>query len=298
MKASNVHSRLRRILKRIASSERLPTDEQEMILNAALRDLRDLPDQQVLATIESAAGVSKALDRAALVVLTELAHLPAVAERLKAMYWERTPHERSWILQTVQLRRLMNFVPQLNRIILEDPDEMCRGFAIGVAGCFRLDVNLPAVLEQARRGHPGVAMTLTHYAREECRPYLREIFETTRAHLAALVPLPIERDVNDPVVLRRMHRDANLKAESVIAAWGLARLGDHEALAYLGEMLYDPVVVARNYTEVGESLRAAQAIADLYQLPFEHTTRSLPPVRTWWEANRERLLTGGSASAG
>lgn len=288
-----VLSRVRRILKRVAASERLPQDSRESELDAALQEVRDLPANEVLASLDAAAAGSSALDRPALIVLAELAHLPAAAERLTESYWRRQlPEERSWILQTVLLGRLTNFIPQLSRIILEDPDGTCREAAMGVAGRFGHGDNLPAVLEQARRGHPGVAVALKDYGREECRPCLREIFDATRSELASLAPLPVNRDVNDPLVLRHMQRESGLKAESVVAAWGLAKLGDNEALAYLGEMLYDPVLSGRNYSAWGESLRAAQAIAELHGLPFDHTTKSVPHIRAWWEANRNQLLLG------
>jgi hypothetical protein len=75
-----------------------------------------------------------------------------------------------------------------------------------------------------------------------------------------------------------------------MAAWGLAKLGDVEALEHLGDMLYDPDFRGRNFFHPGESLRAARALADVYGFTFEGTTDDLGPIRKWWEENRDRLI--------
>jgi hypothetical protein len=54
-----------------------------------------------------------------------------------------------------------------------------------------------------------------------------------------------------------------------VAAWGLGKLGDRNAYEYLTEMLDDPQVKTENTFEPGESIRAAQAIADINGWDFE-----------------------------
>jgi len=78
------------------------------------------------------------------------------------------------------------------------------------------------------------------YATEDCWPYLNEWFQTDES-----------------------------KSTRVVAAWGLGKLGDEKAIAYLIHMLDDPDRRGPTFSEPGQSLRAAQALCDIYEWPFE-----------------------------
>ena len=132
----------------------------------------------------------------------------------------------------------------LNDGIESDPDPFCRYVAIHAAGTLKADENLPTLLRLAERGDYDqtwrLAVALTDYATEECRPYLKQWF-----------------------------KDDESKSTRVIAAWGLGKLGDKEAIAYLIRMLDDPDRKGPTFFEPGESIRAAQALCDIYEWPFE-----------------------------
>lgn len=124
-----------------------------------------------------------------------------------------------------------------------DPDPLCRGFAIHAAGTLKAEENLPTLLRLVQRGDDEMwrlVWALKDYATEEYRPYFEEWF-----------------------------KEKYSQSDRVIAAWGLGKLGDKTAIAYLIEMLDDPDERGPNFSNPGESLRAAQAICDIYQWPFE-----------------------------
>jgi HEAT repeat protein len=85
-----------------------------------------------------------------------------------------------------------------------------------------------------------LAYMLTNYATEDCRPYLQKWFE-----------------------------DETLdKSTRVISAWGMGKLGDRRAIEYLIQMLDDPDRQGPNFFEPGESIRAAKALCDIHNWPF------------------------------
>ena len=151
---------------------------------------------------------------------------------------------RAWLIQTVEYWRLKQYAPFLNEIIENDPDPFCRSIAVHAAGTLKAEENLPTLLRLAQRDDYAetwrLVWALKDHATEECRPYLKEWF-----------------------------KDDESKSTRVIAAWGLGKLGDKNAIAYLIHMLDDPDRRGPTFSEPGESLRAAQALCDIFEWPFE-----------------------------
>jgi hypothetical protein len=255
---------VKRLLGRLIRARRLVGDSAEAEMNSILREIDGLPRAGLLEAIDSAVGRSVRRRDASLYVLGALADVPEAVARIGDALSHPDSELRQVALSTIEENSWRQLAPQLNRVILEDPDELCRGEAIRVAGVLKEDVNWPVILDVARSDPVRVARTLKDYGREEGRPYLQAAF-----------------------------RGAEDKAHKVIAAWGLAKLGDLAAIEYLGKMLYDPVVKTPTYHLPGESLRAAQAMADVFDLPFEWNAQYVPPIQEWWEANKERVLQGG-----
>jgi HEAT repeat protein len=237
-------SRIRGLLDRLVASRQLTTDEQEDIGDEVMAEARDLPREGVLEALDKAIGSSKKRREEAVFILSELTDVPEVVERIGQWLSDPDPGVRSWLIQTVKLRRLKQYAPFLNDIIENDPDSFCRERAIHAAGTLKADENLPTLLRLAERGDPDLiwrlAWALKDYATEECRPYLNEWFKTNEG-----------------------------KSTRVISAWGLGKLGQEDAIAYLIRMLDDPDVRGANFSEPGVSIRAAQALCDIYQWPFE-----------------------------
>jgi hypothetical protein len=279
-------SAIAKLLARVVSAEGRSGEAQERIFKSVIIALRKLPRAGLLDAMDAAIEQKPQLKRGALFLLAHLTDDPSAVERLLSEYWSASEDDRTLILQTVSIHRLVQFAPQLNRIMLEDPAQ--RRWALSAAAKLRQDVNLPTILELAARGEPRMSSVLAAYGREECRPYLRRAFDEARAELGRCIPLPLNRDVNDPAVLRRWMREDSLRCDAIQAARGLSKLGDREALAYLGEALFDPEIQGRNYFDPGVSRHAARALVDAFQLPVD--SEDVPAVRRWWEDHVSELI--------
>ena len=240
----NLASRIRGLLDRLVACRQLSTDEQEIVGDEVMAEARMLPREGILEAIDTAIGSSEMRRQAAVFILSELTDVPEVVDRIGEWLRDPDPQIRSWLIQTVMYWRLKQYAPFLNDIIENDPDPFCRDVAIHAAGTLKADENLPTLLRLAERGHHDpswrLAWALKDYATEDCRPYLNEWFKTDKP-----------------------------KSTRVMAAWGLGKLGDKEAIAYLIHMLDDPDRRGPTLYEPGESLRAAQALCDIYEWPFE-----------------------------
>src|SRR5262249_12043136 len=141
--------------------------------------------------------------------------------------------------------------PLLNRIMLEDTSFVCHAAAIRAAGQLIAIECLPTLLKVAARkdwrDEASLTWTLKNYATEECRPHLRRVFEERpedRLGVPKAVPPAIGRDARGfPILTARGNmaeygRSIARSSNRVVAAWGLAKLGDKEALAYLVAMLH------------------------------------------------------------
>jgi HEAT repeat protein len=278
---------MKRILDRFVRAEKFRSDDAEREYDTAAAQVRAFPRGGILDVLDRAVGRSEARRRAAMYVLAELPDVPEAVERLGNELAHPDPDIRTLIIQTIDLNGWTQFAPHLNRIILEDPEERCRHEAIRVAGVLKQDVNFPVILRLADDGFPDLEWTLKDYGREEGRSYLRRVFEVR------IDPNPAwlrKGDFTSRDYARERYDWRDKKGARIIAAWGLAKLADAEALEYLGQMLYDPDYRGATFSFPGQSLRAAQALADVFGLPFEGNTDYIEPIRRWWEDNKGRLL--------
>ena len=240
---SALATRIRGLLDRLVASRALDGDEQEEILDEVTTEARQLPREGVLEALDKAIGSSRQRREESIYILSELTDVPEVVDRIGEWLHDPDPGVRAWLIQTVAHARLKQFAPFLNEIMENDTDKFCRGVAIHAAGTLKADENLPTLLRLAERSEGEtwrLAFALTDYATEQCRPYLTEWF-----------------------------KNADSVSTRVIAAWGLGKLGDKTAIAYLIRMLDDPDESGPTFSRPGESIRAAQALCDIYQWPFE-----------------------------
>lgn len=238
-------TRIRGLLDRLVACRRLSNDDQEVVGDEVAAEARTLPRDGIVEALDKAIGSSKKRRQEAVYLLSELTDVPEVVERIGQWLHDPDPQWRSWLIQTVEHTGLKQYAPMLNSIIENDPDQFCRDAAIHAAGAFRADENLPALLRLAESGEYDqtwrLAWALKDYATEECRPYLKRWFA-----------------------------DGGLdKQARLIAAWGLGKLGDKRAIAWLVGMLDDLDRRGDNFFEPGESIRAAQALCDIHEWPFE-----------------------------
>jgi hypothetical protein len=68
-------------------------------------------------------------------------------------------------------------------------------------------------------------------------------------------------------------------ARKMFVAWALAKAGNANAHAFLVTMLDDPPVRTRYRSDPGQSIRAAQALADIHGWRFSWSARSVPGVK-------------------
>lgn len=237
-------TRIRGLLDRLVASRDLAEDEQEVVADEVAAEVRKLPREGILEALDKAIASSRARRQESIFILSGLADVPEVADRVGELLRDPDPQVRSWFIQTVEQAGLKQFAPYLNDVMESDPDPFCRGVAIHAAGTLKADENLPVLLRLAERRDDEetwrLVWALKDYATEECRPYLEAWF-----------------------------KNHDSESDRVIAAWGLGKLGDKTAIAYLVRMLDDPDEYGPTYSDPGQSLRAAQALCDIYQWPFE-----------------------------
>lgn len=288
----DVIRKIRKLLNRYVRVGRdISADWAEAEFDFLASEIRKLPREEILTALDEAAGSSKARQKILYYVLAELADVPGALDRIRLELRNSDWRVRFEMISTIGRKKLVPLAPLLNEIMLFDDEDVCRNSAISAASNLKLDVNFGAVLEVAKRNEQNINWdwALKEYACEEGRPYLRRAFDVQ------VPPQPRLRTIEDVNTQSSLHEVSAwelARSRKTIGAWGLAKLGDKDALAFLGEMLNDPVITTRNSTRPGESLRAAQAIADIFHLPFEWSTDYVPRIREWWELNKHLLLRG------
>lgn len=254
------HEEVRKLLDRLVAAQSLSNDEAEVIGDDVLEAARNLPRDGIVPIIDKAVGRSKRRRNMSIYLLGQLTDVPEAVARIGQMLDDPDSEVRSWAIQSVGMAALAEHAEALNRIMREDPDEYVRCDAVHAAAGMKHPVNLPTLLSLADRKQgpaigPAVLWALTHYAQPDCRPYLAAVF-------------------------KRRGGDAG---DRVVAAWGLAKLGDAKAHEYLEAMLDDPDSEAGIWAKLkhkfvgeplvafapGQSMRAAQALCDINGWPFE-----------------------------
>ena len=267
MKDENV-TRLRQLLDRVAASRRLSGDEQEQIHDAATAEVARFPREGILSAFDLAAGRNKSRRRAVLDLLYPFADLPEVADRLKMWLSDPDARTRSRAIWIIGNRELRGLAPLLNRIMLQDADVSCRRAAISAAGRLLSSANLGTLLDLATGDDPQLNSPLVYalksFATQECGPFLQRMFAESPDDR-----LPLPPPDQGLSALRELGRLRSRKDTRIAAAWGLAKLGDRQAESYLTAMLHDPASRGPGYFDPGHSLRAAQALCDIYSWPFE-----------------------------
>ncbi|MCE9562835.1 MAG: hypothetical protein K8U57_12390 [Planctomycetes bacterium] len=259
MTDKELFERFQSLLDRMVECRRYPNEFREEAHDAAIAEIATFPrEPRVLAALDRAIGRSKRRRAEAVYLLGALTDIPGAVERVGDLLREGDAETRSWLVQITGSGRLKSLAPVLNDIMVNDPDENCREFAIRAAGNLRADVNFPALLALAADPGPiseysripgNILWALKDYARPECRPHLQRAFE----------------------------KPTNLE-DPTIAAWGLCKLGPHpEAHAHLVGLLGD-----EHRDEDGDfsgvGLRAAQALADVHGWPFKWGQKGVQAV--------------------
>ncbi len=256
-------STIRELLDRLVRSERRSNDEREVIKHEVADAVAALPRDGIIKALDRAVGSSKRRRKVSVYLLTQLTDVDEAINRIGQSLHDPDPEWRNLVVQIVGLKRLVQFADPLNELILSDPDRFIRMVAIHAAGSLKSEKNLQALLTMAKENPADlrhfILWALKEFAEESCRPFLVATF----------------------------HNAASEKEHRVIAAWGLAKLGDRTAIEYLVQMLDDPDIHHNRGFAPGVSLRAAQALCDVHGWPFEWH-------KDWVEKTRERWRGGAS----
>lgn len=258
MPDKNLVATLRELLDRLAGSRKLSNDEQEEIHDAVIAKAKLLSGDGLLEAMDIAVGNNKSRQRESVYLLSEFTHLPEVVAKIAEEFRNPDASWRNWLVQTVGHKHLTRLAPELIPIIESDPEIVCRQGAIWSAGKLKAPDCLPVLLRLSENPPielaGSLAFAFTEYAAEASRPFLQRRFGDKSANLS----------------------------DRVIAAWGLAKLGEKKALRYLVEMLFDPNKKTPTSYTPGQSLRAAQAVCDIKGWQFEWNRSFVVAHRDEW----------------
>lgn len=228
--------RIRQLLENAADAydDACENDDKERAGDELTSEIRHWSADDIFETIEEAAGSNKRFRRHIPELVSVLTDVPTAADYAMRLLDTEGPEEREFLLQVIGQSRWSQAAAKLNEIILNDPEASCRLAAVQAAGRLRDPVNLPTLL----------SLKLDHI--NNCRGYL---IDALRAYDQPACKPPLAELFDDPTTRR---------SDRVLAAWGLARLGEARAVAFLEEMLF----------VTAESFRAAQALCDIKGWPF------------------------------
>lgn len=253
---------LRQLLDRLHRSRHLSNDEREVVWDEVAAEARKLQMSGIVDALDKAVGSNPDRQENAIFLLGEWTDLPEVVDRIDSLLLTSNSDERFYLLSVIGRSRLTKLGPRLRRVIEEESDSQCLDMAIHAASKLKSQECLPIILRIADDGDPKlswrIATALASYATEECRYHLNKLFG----------------DVTKE------------KSTRIFAAWGLAKLGDQNALNYLIAMLDDPDDKGPNYSYPGQSLRAAQALCDVFNWPFDSRKPYVAKVKEMVELRR------------
>jgi predicted DNA-binding protein (MmcQ/YjbR family) len=243
--------RIRALLDRMAQSRDWPNEYREEASDDAVSEINKMPrTKALLEALDRAVGRSKRRLRESIYLLAAMTDVEGVAERIAIWLNEGDSEARACLIQTIGTDGLVQFAEYLNTAMREDPDENCREFAVLAAGRLRCEVNLPVLLELTRQRPPSkysrlpwnLLWALKEFGRPEGRPYLERVFSGLK----------------------------EASEDRVVAAWGLCKLGPHaEAREFLVGLLGEKWRDSGSGYFPAVSIRAAQALCDVYGWPFE-----------------------------
>jgi hypothetical protein len=291
---------IRGLLRRLRDADRqqrtgkISGDELERIFDDATDQARHLRPQGILAALDEAIGQRKVSASHQWAILWHALDQPDVIRRIGGWLESPDPDFQDAALQIVREKHLVQFAPNLNPLI--ESHGPARNAAILAAGKLQCSVNLPALLKLADQHDPGVdwplVLALKNFP-EEGRPFLSRIFQTVHTDEARPEPWgerPLDSNSLTEFVRWNRARDASdlRKKHRVIAAGGLAKLRDTEAISFLLDMLYDPDESGGSYKFYGQSRNAAEAMCDAFGWPIEPRSSTVERVRAITRARFRR----------
>lgn len=261
----------RKFLDQYARRHSLSNDAKEQLDEELAASLIGVPrDDHVFGVLERAIGKNAKRAEASIFLYAALCQIPACHQRILERIGDSSYDVRAMVVQLIGQEKWAHLAHLLNPLMIGDPDPRIVDLAIYSAGELQSPVNLPVLLELASRD-----MLEASEFRSRLLWALREFREPAAEAYFRANMMPRE-EFNRPFDRRKEH--------AILAAWALLKIGpDDEASRLLIRMLDDPPTKyswpGGGGSDGGVSLRAAQALCDIYALRFNWSTKYLPRIR-------------------
>ena len=240
---------IRDVIDALARVENGSNDEKEVVYDRELAKIARMDRTNVLEIANRAVGKDKKRRRYSPYIFSELHDVPGIEEVFKELLATSDDNGRSDIIQTLGLRDLKNLVPTLNSHFAKESDDFCRSCLLATLGKIADPSSLAIFEHLIQQRNPRDEWRLLVAAKN----YDHHVFE--------------------PFVKKVFASSTSKKSHKIMAAWTLAKSGDQLARNYLVKMLDDPAIRSESDGVItfdpGESIRAAQAIADINGWAFE-----------------------------
>ena len=261
----------RRFLDRYARRNSLSNDAKEQLDEELGASLSVVPrNDHVFGVLERTIGKNTKRAEASIFLYAALSQISACHQRIVERIGDPTYDVRAMVVQLIGQKKWRHLAHLLNPLMVGDPDPRIVDHAIYSAGELLSSINLPVLLELASRDlqEPSEFRSRLLWALREYREPTAEAY--FRANL-----IPLE-NFDRPFDSRKEH--------AVLAAWALLKLGpDDDASRLLIRMLDDPPTKyswpGGGGSDGGVSLRAAQALCDIFAIRFNWSMKYLPRIR-------------------
>jgi hypothetical protein len=255
---------IRSVLDELKRVENADNDTKEIVFDRELAKIRDLPRAGILQAVLESIGRSQKRKQYAPYVFAELSDVPGIEKVFSELLVSSEAAGRGAIIQEIGLRKMYTLVGVLNDHFASESDDFCRSQLLHTLATLADESSLPifVYLMTTENSHDEwpILCAAHNYAREEFRRYAQAVFDS---------------------ILTK-------KSNKILAAWALAKLGDNAALEYLKSMLSDPATSSKTTTSTtydpGESIRAAQALADINGWDFEWGRSAVENLKARLEA--------------
>jgi HEAT repeat protein len=245
---------VRELLRRLTALSKVPGDQARQIHAWVDEELPRFPREGLLEAIDEACGPSIVKRCASLELYRRLLDVPGTGDRIRAL--------------------------------LRNPEPRVRDHAIHQAGAHKLDAAVDALIELASPGVPDPTRERALWSLAEIRspaaiPFLQDLAARDEPALRWRMAWVMARhgvEAFRAPLTRLFETDQH----TVLAAWGLAKLGDRRALEHLVRELMAWTGQPGAKGPGGDGPRAAQALCDLHGWPHESTAPGI-------EATRERV---------
>lgn len=246
---------VRQVIDELVVTDRADNDTKEIIFDRELDKIKKLDRDGIIDVVRTAIGNNPKRKRFAPFVYSALCDVDGIEDVFSELLESSDDLGRSYIIQTIGLRKIHDLVGVLNRHYYRETDDFCKDMTLHALGVIADESSLPIfrqLMHDKDHSYKWRILSASHrFASAEFKDYLTGVF----------------------------HDESTKPDYKIMAAWGLAKLGESRPYDYLVSMLDDPEIRTTTFYDPGHSLRAAQAISDINGWDFEWSAVSVKLVR-------------------